>query len=30
MLDMTLEDPAYGSSIIDEGEDERRIRDKTK
>jgi hypothetical protein len=27
--DVTLEDTAYGSSIIDEGEDERRMRDET-
>jgi hypothetical protein len=29
MLDMTFKDMAYGSSMIDEGEEERRVRDKT-
>jgi hypothetical protein len=29
VLDATLEDEAYGSSMIDEGEEERRMRDKT-
>jgi hypothetical protein len=30
MPDMTLEDTAYGSSMIDDGEEERRTRDETK